>query len=113
MTDSGSPPAPSVRDENPQERGGCPVTSNDYRGNRPAFEHYALLDAERERAPFLWNDSTRHPFWMVTRYEHVHEALRMPEVFSNEVINALNPYMAVRFLPQNLDPPEHTRVRKV
>jgi cytochrome P450 len=43
----------------------------------------------------------------------VHEALRMPEVFSNEVINALNPRMAVRFIPQNLDGPEHTRVRKV
>lgn len=92
---------------------GCPVVHTDYRIDRPIFEHFALLNAEREKGPFLWNDSTKTPFWMVTRYEHVHEALRMPEVFSNEVINALNPRMAVRFLPQNLDPPQHTKVRKV
>lgn len=92
---------------------GCPVTHTDYRDDRPVFEHYGLLNAEREQAPFLWNDSTKHPFWMVTRFEHVREALRMPEVFSNQVINALQPWMAVRFLPQNLDGPEHIAMRKV
>jgi cytochrome P450 len=96
-----------------QTHGGCPVVHTDYRGDRPIFEHYGLLDAEREQAPVLWNDSTKHPFWMVTRYEHVTEALRMPEVFSNEVINALQPWMAVRFLPQNLDGPEHLNLRRV
>ena len=75
--------------------------------------HYGLLNAEREMAPVLWNDSTRHPFWMVTRFQDVHEALQQPEIFSNEVINALNPRMAVRFLPQNLDPPEHTAMRRI
>src|SRR3712207_9030982 len=92
---------------------GCPVVHTDYRGDRPIFEHYALLDAEREQAPVLWNDSTKHPFWMVTRYDHVTEALRMTDVFSNEVINALQPWMAVKFLPQNLDGPEHLNLRRV
>ncbi|HEY8532650.1 MAG TPA: cytochrome P450 [Micromonospora sp.] len=92
---------------------GWPVVHSDYRNDRPIFGHYASLDAEREIAPFLWNVSTKHPFWMITRFEHVVEALRMPEVFSNDVINALQPKMAVRFLPQNLNGAEHTRMRRV
>jgi cytochrome P450 len=97
----------------PQTHRGCPVVHTDYRIERELLGHYGLLNAEREMAPVLWNDSTRHPFWMVTRFQDVHEALQQPEIFSNEVINALNPRMAVRFLPQNLDPPEHTAMRRV
>ena len=37
----------------------------------------------------------------------------MPDVFSNDIVNALDPFMEVRFLPNNLNPPEHTRMRKV
>jgi cytochrome P450 len=89
------------------------VSHADYRVDRPVLGHYEALDSQREAAPFLWNEAGRHPFWMVTRFEHVHEALRMPDVFSNEVINALQPRMAVEFLPQNLDGPEHTAMRRV
>jgi cytochrome P450 len=92
---------------------GCPVVHTDYRVDGAPMGHYESLNAEREIAPFLWNDSTKYPFWMITRFEHVHEALRMPEVFSNEVINALQPWMAVEFLPQNLDGAEHTAMRRV
>jgi cytochrome P450 len=94
-------------------RSGCPVAHTDYSVDRPIFGNYELLDAEREQAPFLWNVAGKTPFWMVTRFEHVHEALRMPEVFSNDVINALQPWMKVQFLPQNLNGPEHTNMRKV
>jgi len=66
---------------------GCPVSHTDYTIQRPLFETYELLSAERERGPFLWNDSRPRPFWMITDYEHVLEALQMPDVFSNEVIN--------------------------
>lgn len=93
--------------------GGCPVTHADYRVDRPIFEQHAMLDAEREQAPILWNESGRHPFWMVTRFDQVAEALRMPEVFSNDVINALQPWMKVRFLPQNLGGEEHRDMRRV
>jgi cytochrome P450 len=50
---------------------------------------------------------------MVTRYEHVLEALQMPEVFSNEVVNAMEPRMEIELLPQTLDPPEHAKLRRV
>ena len=32
---------------------GCPVSHTDYTVQRPLFETYELLDAERERGPFL------------------------------------------------------------
>src|SRR5689334_6323202 len=91
----------------------CPVTHADFRVNRPIFETYDALNAERERSAFLLNDSTKDPFYMIQRYDHVLEALQMPEVFSSEVVNALDPFMEVTFLPNNLNPPEHTRMRKV
>src|SRR3954464_14059058 len=91
----------------------CPVTHADFRVNRPLFQTYETLNAERERSPFLLNDSTKDPFFMIQRYDHVLEALQMPDVFSSEVVNALDPFMEVTFLPNNLNPPEHTRMRKV
>ena len=44
---------------------GCPVSHTDYTTQRPLFETYALLDAERDRGPFLWNDTRKRPFWMI------------------------------------------------
>ena len=92
---------------------GCPVTHTDYRLDRPVFETYARLNAERERSDFLLNDSTDVPFYMIQRFDHVLEAMHMPDVFSNDIVNALNPFDIVRFLPNNLNPPQHTRMRKV
>jgi cytochrome P450 len=92
---------------------GCPVIHTDYTVERPLFETCALLDSDRERAPFLLNDSRRTPFWMVTEYEHVIEALQMPEVFGNEVLSALTPEHTIDLLPQYLNPPEHTTMRRV
>ena len=50
---------------------------------------------------------------MITEYDHVVEALQMPDVFSNEVISALTPEHSIDLLPQYLDPPEHTTMRRV
>ena len=92
---------------------GCPVRHTDYTVQRPLFETYKLLDAERDAGPFLWNGTRPRPFWMITDYQHVLEALQMPDVFSNEVISALTPEHTFDLLPQYLDPPEHTAMRRV
>lgn len=91
----------------------CPVSHNDYRLARPLLSNFELLNAEREQSPFLWNDGADYPFWMVTRYEHVLEALQMPDIFSNEISNALSPKRPVKFQPNNLTAFEHVRLRKV
>jgi cytochrome P450 len=92
---------------------GCPVSHTDYTVGRPIFQTYELLNADREAGPILISDSTRRPFWMITEYEAVVEALQMPEVFSNEVISALTPEHTIDLLPQYLDPPDHTTMRRV
>ncbi|GGM20745.1 cytochrome P450 [Dactylosporangium sucinum] len=91
----------------------CPVSHTDYRHDGPILSHYAMASAEREAEPFYLNDATSHPFWMLTRYEHVLEAIQMPEYFSNSVSNALSPDRKVRFMPNNLDGEEHLRLRRV
>jgi len=93
--------------------GGCPVTHTDYRLERPIFENYALLNAEREDSRFSWNDSTDHGFWMINRYDDVVEAVRRHDDFSNEQVNAFVNDMAVPLLPNSLDPPEHTQMRRL
>ena len=92
---------------------GCPISHTDYRLEEPIFSHYAKLNSEREQSDFLLNDSTPDPFYMIQRFDHVLEAMQMPDVFSNDIVNALDPFMEVRFLPNNLNPPDHTRMRKV
>jgi cytochrome P450 len=97
--------------ETSQSRG-CPVIHTDYTVERPLFETYELLNSDRELAPFLLNDSRNTPFWMITEYDHVLEALQLPDVFGNEVLSALTPEHTIDLLPQYLNPPEHTTMRR-
>lgn len=91
----------------------CPFSHVDYRNDGPMLSHYAMVNQEREEAPFYINDATPRPFWMITRYDHVLEVLQMPEYFSNSVSNALSPDRKVTFMPNNLDGEEHLRLRRV
>lgn len=96
-----------------RETGACPVDHTDYSVDRPALWHYGELDSRREQSEIAWNDSTPHGFWMVQRYEHVLEALQMPDVFGNAQVNAFDPTMALQLLPNMLDQPAHNKLRRV
>lgn len=92
---------------------GCPIDHTDYTLEQPVGWYHQHLDDLRESAPFVWNDST-YGFWMINRYEHVREALTMPEIFSNAKTSALgDPGIKPRLLPQNLDGAEHMAYRQV
>jgi cytochrome P450 len=55
--------------------------------------------------------STAHGgHWIVTRYDVVHDVLRKPEIFSSYPNNLVDAG-AGKFLPLELDPPEHTAFR--
>ncbi|MDT7560153.1 MAG: hypothetical protein QOI50_1687 [Pseudonocardiales bacterium] len=55
--------------------------------------------------------STAHGgHWIVTRYDAVHDVLRKPEIFSSYPNNLVDAG-AGKFLPLELDPPEHTAFR--
>lgn len=49
--------------------------------------------------------------WIVTRYEEIHQVLRDPETFSSYPNNLVNAGQG-KFIPIELDPPEHTFYRQ-
>jgi cytochrome P450 len=103
----------SERKKEPPAHGVCPVIDIDYRGDRPAFAHYASLNEVRELAPIVWNE-TPYGFWMVSRYDDVREALQSPEVFTNKVVSALSdPEHNLYLIPQNLNGKAHVDCRHV
>src|SRR4051812_43180018 len=63
-----------------------------------------------ETSPVVWSDRYGG-HWVVTRYEEIHEVLRHPETYSS-FPNNLVPHGAGKFLPLEIDPPDHTAFRK-
>ncbi len=56
--------------------------------------------------------STAHGgHWIVTRYQEIYEVLTHPESFSSYPNNLVTPADFGRFIPLELDPPEHTAYR--
>ena len=53
------------------------------------------------------------PIWVFTRYEDVHEALQTPALFSNEAVQITHNVGEHRWIPLELDPPEHTKYRQL
>lgn len=51
-------------------------------------------------------------YWLVTRYEDVHEVARNYEIFSNECVSVPKA-MVERSIPLEYDPPEHTAYRQI
>ncbi|WP_433186437.1 cytochrome P450 [Actinoallomurus sp. CA-150999] len=93
--------------------GACPVSHTDYRAATAPTGHYALLDEEREKSRFFWNDQTERGFWMLTRYDDVLAGFQDPETFTNEITSALNPQKGIDLLPQRLGGQAHADMRRV
>jgi cytochrome P450 len=51
--------------------------------------------------------------WVVTRYQEIHQVLTDPETFSSYPNNLVTPMDFGKFIPLELDPPEHTAYRHV
>jgi cytochrome P450 len=62
--------------------------------------------------PVVW--STAHGgHWIVTRYQEIHDVLRDPQTFSSYPNNLVTTTAGFgKFLPLELDPPEHTGYRR-
>ena len=95
-----------------RDTGSCPVIDVDYRVPRPAFWHYDEFNRLREESPVYWNDDGVG-FWMITRLGDIREAFQQPDLFSNDSVSALDPDLAILLLPQMLNPPLHTKYRKI
>jgi cytochrome P450 len=51
--------------------------------------------------------------WIVTQYKEIHQVLTDPETFSSYPNNLVTPVDFGKFIPLELDPPEHTAYRQV
>ncbi|WP_395108018.1 cytochrome P450 [Actinomadura sp. SCN-SB] len=52
-------------------------------------------------------------YWMVLGHDLTRECLQNPAVFSSQVVTPLNPDPPFKMIPIQLDPPEHTRWRRL
>jgi cytochrome P450 len=92
---------------------GCPVSHTDYTRSSPLYEHYGLLDHDRERARFLYNDTTDRGFFMLQRYDDVREAFQQPGTWTTAVRSALRPQLGEPLLPQDLNGAPHAKLRRI
>lgn len=93
---------------------GCPVNHTDFTPAKPALSYWKILDDLREEEPIMWNDVHGVGFWMVQRHDQVLEVMQQPKLFSNDVIQAINPREdAIYFLPNMINAPEHNDMRRL
>lgn len=96
-----------------QTHRGCPVSHTDYTGTTEIYGHYALLDADRERARFLYNDTTERGFFMLQRFDDVRDGFQQHEAWTTAVRSALRPDSGEPLLPQDLNGAAHAKLRRI
>lgn len=92
---------------------GCPVSHTDYTGYAPIHEHYRLLDEDREKARFQYNDTTDRGYFMLQRYDDVQEGFQHHETWTTAVRSALRPGLGEPLLPQDLNGQQHVKLRRI
>ena len=97
-----------VQDE---RRSGCPVIHLDTSADRPVGEWSHDLNRLREGAPIYWNEHNQ--CWVLTRAKHVREVFQDPVVFTNDSISPGDPDPAYKWIPSNVNPPQHVQYRQI
>jgi cytochrome P450 len=100
---------PSVGD---RELGGCPVVHVEVSAQADAGSYWQLADDLRETGPRFFN-TLAQGFWMFTRHEQVREMYQQPDLFSSESFTPWDPEPVYRFVPTQIDPPEHIKYRQI
>jgi cytochrome P450 len=97
-----------------QERAGCPVADYINMGDqRPPLHYFQALDGFQDHArPFLRTEDAQG-YWVFTDHEAILDGLQHPELFSSRVMVVTEPDPPYKWIPIMLDPPEHTKWRRV
>lgn len=77
----------------------------------PVLSHVEALDRIRDRAPFI-RSTFGEGFWVFSDSTMVREALQRPDLFSSSVVTPLDPDPDYLWIPEMLDPPDHTLWRQ-
>lgn len=91
---------------------GCPVIHLDASAPLEAGAHWEKANALRETSPAFFNTHAQG-YWVFTRYDEVREMYQHPEIFSSEAITPWDPDPVYRFVPTQIDPPDHAKYRQL
>jgi len=78
----------------------------------PVLSHVEAIDALRDEHAFVRSTYARG-FWILVNGDLVRDALQHPELFSSSVVTPLDPDPPYKWIPEMLDPPEHTVWRQL
>jgi cytochrome P450 len=95
-----------------RDLGGCPVVNVEVFAPMEAGSYWRKADELRETSPRFFN-TLAQGFWMFTRHEQVREIYQNPDLFSSESFTPWEPEPVYRFVPTQIDPPQHQKYRQV
>jgi cytochrome P450 len=77
-------------------------------------DHFSSFDRMREETAAFYS-SVGEGFWVLTRGETIRKALQDYETFSNRLVFIKKQQVrdGLRYIPEQLDPPEHTKYRQL
>jgi cytochrome P450 len=95
-----------------RDLGGCPVMHRDFAPQQAAGRHWELGDELRESSPVYFNTFAQG-YWVFTRHDAVRDIYKTPELFSSESITPWQPDPIYRFVPTQIDAPDHIKYRRI
>ncbi len=107
VTETASPAASSGR-----QLGGCPVMHEDFSPMRAVGSHWQWADELRESSPVYFNTFAQG-YWIFTRHDAVRDIYKTPGVFSSESFTPWDPKPIYRFVPTQIDAPDHIKYRRI
>jgi len=107
MTEMAASPQTPQRDV-----GGCPVMHRDFAPPGPAGCHWDLAKEMRDGSPVYFNTFAQG-YWIFTRHDAVKDIYKTPELFSSESFTPWDPEPIYRFVPTQIDAPDHIKYRRI
>ncbi len=95
-----------------REHGGCPVKHLDFSPAKPIGSHWDLAKELRLECPHFFNTFAQG-YWVFTQYDAVRDIYKNPDIFSSESITPWEPDPVYRFVPTQIDRPDHIGYRRI
>ncbi len=94
-----------------ETRSACPVIHLNLVVDRPVGGWMHDLNRLREMAPILWNEDGG--YWIITRAQLAKDIFQDAVVFTNDSITPGDPNPAYKWIPSNINPPQHVQYRQI
>src|ERR1700760_4986992 len=92
---------------------GCPVMHHDFSKTREMGAYWELANELRESCPHFYNKYSDGGYWVFTRHDAVNDIYKTPEIFSSASITPWEPDPIYRFVPTQVDAPDHIKYRRI